>query len=129
MSDHSPKSVYIHGATLAEQYRLSKLNDLLNKRCLLALQLEGGEKILDVGSGLGQFSLAMAQKIGKKGAVIGIERNEAQLSTAKALVANSPQTANIEFRSGNAYALPLSKNEWASFDLVHTRFLLMPIKS
>ena len=124
MSDHSPKAIYIHGATSIEQDRLSKLNDLLNQRCLKALGIIGGEKVLDVGSGLGQFSLAIAKQVGPTGKVIGVERNAAQLSKAKALITQQQLIDNIEFRSGNAYQLPLLKTEWASFDIVHTRFLL-----
>jgi SAM-dependent methyltransferase len=30
----------------------------------------------------------------------------------------------LDFRQGNAMALPLRREEWASFDIVHTRFLL-----
>src|SRR5688572_33292952 len=52
-------SSYIHGTAPQEQARLSLLNDLLNARCLRELDLKGGERILDVGSGLGQLSRAM----------------------------------------------------------------------
>jgi hypothetical protein len=53
-SDH-----YIHGATPEQQRRLSRLNDLLNEASLRELGLSGGERILDVGSGLAQFWFAM----------------------------------------------------------------------
>ncbi len=124
MSNQTPKAIYIHGSTPKEQDRLSKLNDLLNQRCLQAIGLKGGEKVLDVGSGLGQLSLAMARKVGATGQVIGIERNAAQLAHAKILAQQNPQITNLEFRSGDAYNLPLSTTEKASFDVVHTRFLL-----
>lgn len=129
MSKSPPKAIYIHGSTPKEQNRLSKLNDILNQRCIEALNLKGGEKILDVGSGLGQFSLAMAKQVGPEGQVIGIERDHAQITSAKALAKQNPQIQNLEFRSGNAYDLPLSNSEVASFDVVHTRFLLEHLAS
>ena len=44
-------SEYIHGTAPAEQARLSVLNDLINVGSLRELHLQGGEHILDVGSG------------------------------------------------------------------------------
>ena len=123
MNAHFPKAQYIHGSTPKEQARLSKLNVILNEKSLKELDLKGGEKILDIGSGLGQFSSMMAEKVEPTGSVLGIERDIAQYQKALALAHNSPAT-NIEFRQGNAYQLPLKKAEWKSFDLVHTRFLL-----
>lgn len=115
---------YIHGTSNEEQYRLSLLNDLLNQSCLREMRLEGGEKILDVGSGLGQFSRAMARAIGGKGSVLGIERDEKQLEEAKLLAKQANESHLLTFRQGDATQLPLSKSEWESFDVVHTRFVL-----
>ncbi len=64
---------YIHGSDPAEQGRLSLLNELLNQGSLGALRLARGERVLDVGSGLGQLSRAMARTVGA-GGVIGVER-------------------------------------------------------
>ena len=30
----------------------------------------------------------------------------------------------VEFRTGDAFALPLRDDEWRTFDVVHTRFML-----
>ncbi len=124
MTSKLPKAQYIHGSTPDEQERLSKLNLLLNENSLSALNLKGGESILDVGSGLGQFSRMMAKKVGLKGRVLGIERDAAQYQKALTLTHADNSMGNIEFRQGNAYQLPLEKEEWGLFDLVHTRFLL-----
>ncbi|HMQ86846.1 MAG TPA: methyltransferase domain-containing protein [Flavilitoribacter sp.] len=101
------------------------MNDrLLNQACLKELNLTGGERILDVGSGLGQFTCLMAKAAGSQGSVLGIERDPVQLSGAQDLIARSPVDGHLAFRSGDALQLPLEGEEWGSFDLAHTRFVL-----
>ena len=68
-------SQYIHGSKPEEQHRLSVMNDLMNSRCLEKMQLKGGEKVIDIGSGLGQYILEMAKKVGRGGYCLGIERD------------------------------------------------------
>lgn len=117
-------SSYIHGSNPEEQKRLSLLNELINERCIQLLDLEGGEKIIDMGSGLGQFTLAMAKKIGTKGKCLGIERDNHQLETANKNLAKQPGIHWVEFRQGDAEHMPLTKEEWNSFDVGHARFVL-----
>ncbi|MCI0417110.1 methyltransferase domain-containing protein [bacterium] len=118
------ESLYIHGTTPDEQQRLSLLNKLLNDSALQRLALSGGEKILDVGSGLGQFTRAMARAAGAAGRVVGIERSLEQLRESKRLAGLEGEEDLVDLRQGNATALPLRREEWASFDIVHTRFVL-----
>ena len=117
-------SDYIHGVSPDEQRRLSILNTLLNEGSLRAMRLRGGEKILDVGSGLGQLSRAMARAVGPTGRVIGVERHEAQLDGARRQAGQDGEDGLVEFRQGSAYELPLDDGEWCTFDVVQTRFLL-----
>ncbi len=117
-------SHYIHGSSPEEQHRLSLLNELLNQACLRELNLRGGERIIDVGSGLGQFSRVMARAVGPAGRVIGIERDDGQLAEANRLAANDGELDSVEFRQGDVLALPLSTEERGSFDLAYARFLL-----
>lgn len=114
-------SHYIHGSEPWEQDRLSKLNVLLNERCLRELQLQGGEHIIDVGSGLGQFSRLMANQGCK---VTAIERDSAQISTALHLAQAANEAHLVDFRNGNALELPLQAEEWGQYDIAHTRFVL-----
>src|SRR5262245_46309515 len=118
----SDTSHYIHGTTPEEQSRLSLLNDLLNARSVEAMQLRGGEKILDVGSGLGQLTRAMSRAARMK--VIGIERSLEQITEAQRQAALDREEALVEFRSGDAFQFPLRADEWGTFDIAHTRFLL-----
>jgi ubiquinone/menaquinone biosynthesis C-methylase UbiE len=115
-------SQYIHGTEPEEQRRLSRLNELLNDACLAELGLQGGENILDVGSGLGQFTRAMARAAKRR--VTGIERDAAQIAEAIRQASAAGEQDLIEFRQGDAIELPLGPREWGSFDVVHTRFLL-----
>jgi ubiquinone/menaquinone biosynthesis C-methylase UbiE len=117
-------SSYIHGSTPEEQKRLSLLNELINERCLQLLDLEGGEKIIDMGSGLGQFTLAMARTTGASGKCLGIERDSHQLETANANLSKKSEIKWVEFRQGDAENMPLKKEEWNSFDVGHARFVL-----
>lgn len=113
-------SHYIHGSDPSEQSRLSRLNDLINSRCFPKLKLEKGFRVLDVGSGLGQFTHRMSAAVGSSGFCLGIERDINQLTVAK----KNHSAPNLEFRQGDALKLPLSNNEMGSFDFAHTRFLL-----
>ncbi len=118
----SHSSTYIHGAEPEEQQRLTTLNTILNERCLQQLELQGGERILDVGSGLGQYSRAMAKAAGQT--VVGIERHEGQIAEALRQATEAGEAHWLDLRQGSAFELPLRPEEWGSFDLAHTRFLL-----
>ena len=120
-------SHYIHGSEPEEQRRLALLNDLLNERSLSALRLRGDERVIDFGSGLGQFSRAIARVVASQegsGRVIGIEQDPEQLEQAEMLAQLAGEENLVEFRLGNALEPPLSEGEWGSFDIAHTRFLL-----
>jgi len=113
---------YVHGTEPAEQQRLSLLNRLVNDESLRAIGLAGGERILDVGCGLGQFSRGLAEAAGPAGKVIAIDRSPEQLAEARRAAAGGGPW--LEFRRGDALELPLAAGEWGTFDLAHARFLL-----
>ena len=117
------ESDYIHGSSPDEQHRLALLNDLLNKSCLAELGLKVGDRVLDLGSGTGQFTRLMAGEVGGTGRVLGIERDRRQLDEAKRLAEASGET-RVDFRQGDALALPLREDEVGTFDLAHAQFLL-----
>ncbi|HPG06174.1 MAG TPA: methyltransferase domain-containing protein [Saprospiraceae bacterium] len=117
---------YIHGYEAEEQKRLAQLNDLLNHRCLTKMRLEKGQKVLDVGSGLGMFSRMMADAVGPSGMVVGIEKSEEQLTQASQW---SSGIDHLQFRQGDAYSLPLERKEVGFYDVTHTRFLLEHVRT
>ena len=116
-------SNYIHGSQPEEQARLVKLNELINQRCLVLLGLKEGERVLDVGSGLGQFAVLMAEQVGPGGKCLGIERDKNQLKESQQNL-EWVNKLQVEFRQGNAENMELHHEEWGSFDLAHARFVL-----
>lgn len=66
----------------------------------------------------------MARAAGPQGRVVGIERSEEQLAEAHRQAAEAGEERLIEMRRGGAPGLPLSDEEYGTFDVVHTRFLL-----
>ena len=118
-------SHYVHGTDPEEQARLARLNELLNTATVAAVALLGGERVLDVGAGLGQLTRALARAAGPCGRVVGVERSEEQLAEAvRRGREEAPGGAPVELRQGDARAMPLAEREWGSFDVAHTRFLL-----
>jgi SAM-dependent methyltransferase len=98
------------------------MNELLNARALEAVAPRPGERVLDVGSGQGQMARALARATGLK--ALGVERDDVQRAQALALAAADGESDLVEFRTGDAYWLPLTNGEAGAFDLVHCRFVL-----
>jgi SAM-dependent methyltransferase len=117
-------SHYLHGTAPEEQGRLARMNELLNDCALRELVLTGGEKVIDVGCGLGQLARGMALHVGSRGAVIGVERSADQLAEARRLAERAGEDRLVEFRQGDATCLPLHDGEWGTFDVAHARYLL-----
>ena len=112
------ESTYIHGTAPEEQRRLSLFNDvLLNPASLREIALRGDERVIDFGSGLGQFSRAMARQL-PHGKVVGIERSDEQLALAKKLASDDGEADLVEFRQGDVLNADL---EWGTYDVAHTR--------
>ncbi len=79
-----------------------------------------GAVVADVGCGPAAMSVELAARVGPAGRVIAIERDEAALATAHALVAQSGVT-NVEVRAGDAAATGV---EPGSVDIVMMRHVL-----
>lgn len=116
-------SKYIHGSKPEEQKRLSVMNELMNSRCLALMDLKSGERVIDIGSGLGQYTLEMARRVGAQGFCLGIERDAHQLEGANRNLAGNKDIQWVEFRKGEVEQLPLSEKELNSFDVGHARFV------
>jgi SAM-dependent methyltransferase len=122
----SKESSYIHGTAPEEQARLGHMNELLNRPYLRELALREGERVLDVGAGLGQLTRSMARATGRP--VVGVERSPEQIAEALRLAREAGEDGLIDLRQGDATALPLAAAERGTFDVAHTRFLLEHVR-
>ncbi|MDX1944575.1 MAG: methyltransferase domain-containing protein [Pirellulaceae bacterium] len=104
---------YIHGTAPDEQRRLAELNRLTNPAFLDFLELRPGDRVLEVGSGLGILAGEVARRV-PQGRVLGVELSTEQLAQAQ-------PAANLSFLQGDAHHLPLESD---SFDVVYCRYLL-----
>jgi ubiquinone/menaquinone biosynthesis C-methylase UbiE len=96
---------------LDQQYAAPTLVEQ-RRRTLEALQLQPGERVLDIGCGPGYLTLEMAQRVGPSGRVVGVDTAQPMLDVAAARCEGRP---NVSFRLADAAALPF---EDASMDAV-----------
>lgn len=71
--------------------------------------LQPGEVVVDIGSGGGMDSFLAASRVGPQGKVIGVDMTPEMLTRARHN-AEKNNISNVEFRQGQAEALPLENN-------------------
>ncbi len=109
---------YLHGAEASEQARLEAQAEMLGGAEFLP-PLKPEMHVVEVGCGTGAIARRVARKLGS-GEVIGVDRQEAQLETARRL-ADGDGVENIRFVLGAADALDLPSS---SCDAAYGRFIL-----
>jgi SAM-dependent methyltransferase len=75
-----------------------------------------GQRVLDVACGTGVLAMAALERVGREGAVVGLDRNPDMLGVARR------KSEWVEWREGRAESLPFPD---ASFDAVASQFGLM----
>jgi ubiquinone/menaquinone biosynthesis C-methylase UbiE len=83
------------------------------RRVRQALAIGPGERVLDIGCGPGFLTVELAADVGASGWACGIDISDAGLAAARARAAGQPFAPWVDFRQGDATALPFPD---ASFD-------------
>lgn len=68
--------------------------------------LQEGDRVVEFGSGTGSDCISMASIVGSAGKVIGIDKSEQNLTTARGIL-DSQKVNNVEFRLGDIEAAPV----------------------
>lgn len=85
------------------------------QRLIEETQLRPGESVLEVGCGSGVLARWLAQHTGGANRIVGVDINRYLLREATALARKNGLDSIIEFREGNAEALPFPEN---CFDVI-----------
>lgn len=123
MSTVDPSDTYALGRSEAETQRLIRQAQIygpLTRQFLITAGIGPGMKVLDIGSGAGDVALLLADLVGPRGAVIGIEMNPTILETARARV-HAVGWTNVTFLEGDVTSIGLDDD----FDAVVGRWVLM----
>lgn len=84
------------------------------------LMIQPGQRVLDVGCGIGHEALRLAEVVGQEGHVIGIDKSDMMIAEAQRRAASSGLP--IEFRVGDAHQLDFADN---SFDAIRAERVFM----
>lgn len=91
----------------------------LGRAAMAVLRPASGERVLDIGCGIGGTPGLLAQAVGPRGRVVAMDLLQAAVDVARA---DPDLPANVSFSCGDAETHPL---EPASFDAVFSRFGVM----
>ncbi len=101
------------------QDRLDHQLEPLGRRAMAALAPKAGERVLDVGCGAGQTSLALAAAVAPGGSVLAVDISHPLLEVARR---RADGQAGLAFTEADAQTAPF---EAASFDAAFSRFGVM----
>ena len=118
-----PPASYALGYTNAEHERLMRQAALIapiTERLFREAGIGAGQRVLDLGSGLGDVSMLVARLVGPSGEVVGIERDATSIERAQARVA-AAGFRNVSFLNTDVNHVVTDQR----FDAVVGRFILM----
>ena len=122
MSAVNPQSSYALGYTNAEHERLIRQAAQLaplTERFFRDAGIGPGQRVLDLGSGVGDVSMLVARLVGPAGEVVGIERDANSIARAQTRVAQAG-LQNVSFTEVDASRIQSDK----PFDAAVGRFIL-----
>jgi ubiquinone/menaquinone biosynthesis C-methylase UbiE len=121
---------------MAESYVLGNMNkeitrleiqsaffEPLTRRTILKAGIKEGMRCIDIGCGSGSVARLMAQMVGRKGSVIGVDIDKKYLQFCR----NSGTPANTEFIYDDIYDSRLA-GKGEEFDVVYSRFVFVHLK-
>jgi SAM-dependent methyltransferase len=120
---NDPASSYVLGSTDAEHERLIRQAARvgpLTERLFREAGISQGQRVLDLGSGVGDVAMLVARLVGSTGEVVGIERDPRSIARARARVAEAG-LRNVGFVQSDVFQIPDDK----PFDPAVGRFILM----
>ena len=118
----SPASDYALGNTDAEHERLIRQAALLapcTERFFREAGIGPGQRVLDLGSGVGDVAMMAARLVGPSGEVVGIERDTQSITRARVRVAEA-SLHNVSFTQSDAGEVSSNR----PFDAAVGRFIL-----
>lgn len=121
MSD--PNAGYALGSSDAEHERLIRQAKWLaphTERLFRDVVIGPGQRVLDLGSGVGDVSLLLARLVGPSGEVLGIERDPLSIARAKSRAAESG-FRNVSFTQSDVAQISQDR----PFDAAVGRYILM----
>jgi protein-L-isoaspartate O-methyltransferase len=118
----SSTSQYALGSTDAEHERLIRQASRLapcTERFFRDAGIGPGQRVLDLGSGVGDVAMLAARIVGPSGEVVGIERDARSIARARARVADA-SLRKVSFTQSDVGQIPSDK----LFDAAVGRFIL-----
>lgn len=122
MTEISSASQYALGSTDAEHERLIRQAARLaplTEQLFREAGVGPGQRVLDIGSGVGDVAMIAARLVGSSGEVVGIERDPLSIARARARMAEAG-LRNVSFTQSDVSQIPESK----PFDAAVGRFIL-----
>jgi ubiquinone/menaquinone biosynthesis C-methylase UbiE len=119
----TPSSDYVLGSAEVEHDRLIRQGRRLAKFTEHLFREAGvgpGQRVLDIGSGVGEVTLLVARLVEGSGSVVGVDRDVAGLAKARARVAEAGLD-NVRFIESDIAAV----DDGRPFDAIVGRFVLM----
>jgi SAM-dependent methyltransferase len=104
----SPTSNYALGSTDAEHERLIRQAariDPIIERFFCEAGIGPGQRVLDLGSGVGDVALLVGKLVGPSGEVVGVERDPRSIARARARVAEAG-LRNVTFTQSDVSQIP-----------------------